>query len=136
MAGKMEFIVLYGIFIDGEGDQHIYFFCGKVPGRIVESDECRLTRFGRWRSQLNPYLFLNAVEQVDLPRAALINMIDNVEVEGAVIEYFTVIRGRFGRAVDDRNEKFLHALIGEGFQQYFVSYPVNISVSDTHFYLF
>jgi hypothetical protein len=63
-------------------------------------------------------------------------MIDDVKVDGAVVQYFPVVGGRFGRAVDDGNEEFLHTLVGKGFQQYLVSYSVDISVSDTHFYLF
>ena len=133
MSREMERIRLDIMLVDWSGYQHI----NQTVTIILQCSFQRIqSRFTGFRSSLGHFHFqfiFRTVQDVQFTFLCICRSIDDAEV-GRNIHRLAMKGCYLRRTIHNRCAQFQHRSISEGFQDDFVSYPIDISVGDTHFY--
>jgi len=133
MSREVEFVRLYGVFVDRCCNDSVDKPGLQVGCRGFEGEKGGFSGLCRRFGQFDFQLVVEAVYHVDFSGGTLFGRSNDVEVERRQIECFTMVGGHFGRAVHDRRTEFYDTGIGKRFQYHFISYAVDVAVGNTYF---
>ena len=133
MSWEMECFRLDVMLIDRSGHQYIYqtilIILQCSFQRIQSSLSCFWSRLGKFHFQ---FVFCT-IQDIQLAILYTFCCTDDAEV-GWNIHRLAMKSGHLRRTIHNRCTQFQHRSIRKGFQNNFVSYPIDISVGDTHSY--
>lgn len=134
VARKTELFALYGMLVDGCGDEHVYEAAAEVGDGALKGGEGCLACGPALHSWLYFDVLAYDVDDVDGAVADFFAPGVLRHLHGGHIEGLAIESGNLGRAVDHRCAKFEQARVLKGLEYDFVAYAVDVAVGDAHSY--
>ena len=133
MSREMERIRLDIMLIDRSGYQHIYQTILIILQCSFQCIQSGLTRFWSRLGKFHFQFVFRTVQDIQLIILCAFCRTNDTEI-GWNIHRLAMESGHLRRTIYNRCTQFQHRSIRKGFQNNFVSYPIDISVGDTHSY--
>ena len=136
MPRKVEFGALYGVLVDWGCYEHIDVSVLKVLDGTFERSESGCTGSGAFNARFHLGIVVKYFDEVVVSAFNVVSVVDYVEWHIFKVNHLAVKCGNSRRAVKHWGAKFANCRLRERFQDYFISYSVDIPVGDSNAYFF